>query len=106
MRHVRQHADHGVRPIVHLEDLADDRAIAAELLRQYEWLRTSTAVAPGLSSSATKVRPTIGAMPRTSKKFERHDAGVDAIGLAAAQQIEIHLVELDQAVEVGRVCSR
>ena len=38
-------------------------------------------------------------MPRTLKKFVRDDAGVDAIGLAALQQVEIHLVEFDQRVE-------
>ena len=31
VRHVGQHADYGVRPIVHLEHLADDVAVAAEL---------------------------------------------------------------------------
>ena len=33
------------------------------------------------------------------EEVRRDDAGGDAIGLAAAQQVEAHLMELDEAVE-------
>ena len=38
-------------------------------VRQYSWLRTSTAGAPASSSPSTKVRPSLGRTPSTSKKL-------------------------------------
>ena len=63
----------------------------------------STAGAPGLSSSRHERTAENRLDAEHVEKVRRHDTGVDAIGLAALQEIEIHLMEFHQAVEVRRL---
>ena len=97
VRHIRQDADHRVRPIVHLEHLPDDRLIAAELLLP---------VAVAQDQHRRRARRVIVGDKRSAE--DRLDSG-HAVGgkqhpVVAAEEIEVHLVELDQAVEVrGRL---
>ena len=69
---------------------------------QYLWLRNSTAGAPGASSASDELRPYIGWIPSTSKKFAETTPVDDAFRLGTTEQDEPHVVELDDAVEALR----
>ncbi len=88
-----------MRPVVHLEHLADNVGVAAELgapvgVAQHQ---------DRLGAAHVVRRHERAADHRLDaeqiEEVRRHHAGVDAIGLAAVDQIEVHLVVLDQAVE-------
>ena len=76
---------------------------APNFWRQYLWLRISTASAPRLVIFLDEARPRIGRDAQEVEEVVGHDAGVDAIGLAAVEQIEVHLVVFDQPVEHFRL---
>ena len=103
VRHVRQHADDGVRPVVHLEHLPDDVPVAAELalpvrVADDQHRRRARLVVVGHERAAEDRLDA-----EDAEEVRRDHAGVDAIGLAALQQVEIHLVEFDQRLELGRL---
>ena len=89
-----------MRPVVHLEDAADYRGIAAEAALPVPVAEDAAPPArPCSSSAASKSRPSIGVTPNVSKKFDGDDAGRHALGLRAAEQDEPHRVELGDRVE-------
>ena len=96
-RHRRQDADDGMRAVVHLKHLPDDRRIAAETRLPVP----VTEQQHGLGAMMFVGRHEIAAGQRLYtkdvEKIRRDDAGGDAIGFAAPNQIERHLMELDEA---------
>ena len=103
VRHVRHHADDGVRPVVHLEHLADDVRVAAEpggpvVVAEHEH-RLGALVVVGIGEGAADERPDAEHV----EEVVRDHAGGHPVGLAAPQQIEVHLVELHQAVQAGEL---
>ena len=103
LRNRRQHADDGVRPVVHLEGLADDVGVAAKprapvLVAQHQHRRGARVVV-AVDERATELR----ADAEHVEEVGRDHAGVHAVGLAAVQQVERHLVELHQSAETGEL---
>ena len=103
LRNRRQHADDGVRPVVHLEGLADDVGVAAKprapvFVAQHQHRRGSRIVV-AVDERAAELR----AHAEHVEEVGRDHAGVHAVGLPAVQQVERHLVELHQPAEAGEL---
>ena len=105
VRHRGQDTDDGVRPVVHLENLTDNRRVSAEL-----------ALPIGVAEHQHRIRTFViirvdkgAAHDRLDaeriEEVRRDDAGGDAIGFAATQQIEVHLMELDDAGKARELLS-
>ena len=103
MRHRRQHPDDRVRAVVHLEHLPDDRSIPAKprlpvrVSQDQHGVRSSRVVRLDERTANERLDP------EDVEEIGRDDAGCDAIGLATPQQIEVHLMELDEAVEARQL---
>jgi hypothetical protein len=102
VRHVRQHADDGVRTIVHLKHLADDVRIAAELRAPVRVAEDQHRVGSRRIVAGDERASEHGPDAEDVEEIVRHDADIDAVGLAALEQIEIHLMIFDQRVERRR----
>ena len=86
-------------PVVHLEHLADDPGVAAEL-----GAPVGVAEHQHRLGALQVVRRDKGAANQRLdaeqvEKVGRDDPGIHPVGLTAVDQIEVHLVVLDQAVE-------
>ena len=103
LRHRRQHSDHGVRPVVHLEHLPDDARVAAEALlpvREAEdehRLRAEIVVAVPERAAVQRLHA------EHVEEVRRHHPGEHAVRLAAVEQGERHPVVLHEAVERGEL---
>src|SRR5947209_3534816 len=69
LRNRRQHTNYGVRPIIHLKDLADDIRIASVMAHPIFIAEHQNGIGILVSSLATKVRPKTGFTPSMSKKL-------------------------------------
>ncbi len=91
-RQRREHADNGVRLIVHLEDLADDVRITREtflpeVVAEQEHRRRSLLVFSGQEGAAEERFHS-----ESIKKIVRYDSGLDTLRFGAAEEDEPHRV--------------
>ena len=91
-----------MRAVVHLDDAADDVAIAGEgslpvLMAQHERRRRIVPVVLGTEGS-----PEQGSDAERLEVVPRHDAGGDPLRLIASEQDEVHVVVLDDGIERRR----
>ena len=99
LRDARQHADDGVRPVVHLIRFADDTGIAAFVLlpvvvaEQQDGRRAGDVVFGAEGAAEER------ADAEEIEESRRDDAGTDAAGLAAAEQGEGHAMVFHDAGE-------
>ena len=108
LRKRRQHADHGVRPVVHLENATDDRGIAAERAAPVVVGEEQHRGCAGPIVVRRQQATVGGADAEHRKVVGRHHAGRYPLRLGRAparlrlpQQDEPHRVELGQRVEPG-----
>ena len=104
LRDRRQDPDHLVRPVVHLEDAADDRRVAAEaplpVLVAEDQDRRCAGLVVRLLERRGRTRAARRGRRRSSPRRRRLRR---RSGSSTAEQDEPHVVELDDAVEaVGR----
>ena len=99
LRHRGQYADHGVRPVVHLEDLPDDARVAAEALPPVRVAEHQHRLGPEIVVAVAE-RPAVERLHAEHvEEVRRHHPGQHAVRLAPVEQGERHAVVLDEAVE-------
>ena len=103
VRHRRENPDDRVRTVIHLEHLADDVGIAAELGPPISMAQDQHRLRPLVIVCANERAADQRLDAEHVEEVGRDDARRDPIGFAATEQVEAHLVELDQAVETGQL---
>jgi hypothetical protein len=101
-RHIREDADNRMRPIVHLDDAADNTTIAAKralpvLVTEHQCrlgVVLTMAVVVGAEHPSDERRD-----PERLEVVPRDDGCGHSLGLLAAEQDEVHVVVLDHGVE-------
>jgi hypothetical protein len=88
-----------VRPVVHLEHLADDLRIPAMPALPVVVAQHQHRVGPGQVVFGAEVAAEQRSHPEEVEEVGRDDAGLDALRFGAAQQRERHRVVLDEAFE-------
>ena len=99
VRHIGQDADNSMRPVVHLEYAPDNRRIGAELLAPIPVAEDEHRLGARLVVRLDEASSEDWRNAEEIEEIVGDHAGVDAIRLAAVQQIEVHLVVFDKAVE-------
>ena len=94
----RQHPDHRVGPVVHLEDLPDDVRVGAEALLPVGVAEDEDRLGPEVVVGVAE-RPAVQRLHAEHvEEVRRHHPGQHAVRLAPVQQRERHAVVLDEAV--------
>ena len=107
LREWREHADDGVRPIVHLEDAANHRPVTVEGTLPVVVRQQQRRWRPGAIVGIGQQPPQLRAHAEHRKVVRRDDRRRDALGRAIAvltgrgQQDEPHRVQLGERVEPG-----
>ncbi len=99
LRDRRQHANDGVRPIVHLEDLADDARVGAEAALPVGIREHQDGIGAVLIVAFAERPPGHGRHAEEVEVVPGDDASSQPFRLALAEQHEPHVVILDDRLE-------